>query len=81
MNEGHKIGGSLEGPVVKQGTPGGAHGFLPENQAMESSFFLVGPGIPPSHNLGRIDMRDIAPTLAAKLGLSLPTAEGHNVIP
>jgi predicted AlkP superfamily pyrophosphatase or phosphodiesterase len=81
MNEGHKIGGSLEGPVVKQGTPGGTHGFLPENQAMESSFFLVGPGIPPSHNLGRIDMRDIAPTLAARLGLSLPAAEGHNVIP
>ena len=81
MKEGYKIGGSLEGPIAKSGTPGGTHGFLPENQAMESSFFLVGPGVQPGHNLGRIDMRDIAPTLAARLGLSLPLAEGHNVIP
>jgi predicted AlkP superfamily pyrophosphatase or phosphodiesterase len=81
MKEGYKIGGNLEGPVIKAGTSGGTHGFLPENQAMESSFFLVGPRIPPGHNLGRIDMRDIAPTLAARLSLSLPLAEGHNVIP
>jgi predicted AlkP superfamily pyrophosphatase or phosphodiesterase len=82
MREGYKIGNSLEGPpIVKQGTLGGTHGFLPENQAMESSFFIVGPGISGGHNLGRIDMRDIAPTLAARLGLSLPAAEGRNVIP
>ena len=81
MKEGSKIGGSLRGPVLKQGTAGGTHGFLPENQGMESSFLLVGPGVPPGHNLGRIDMRDIAPTLAARLGLNLPAAEGRNVIP
>jgi hypothetical protein len=81
MKEGCKIGGDVEGPVVKQGTLGGTHGFLPENQAMESSFLIVGPGITAGHNLGRIDMRDIAPTLAARLGLSLPAAEGRNVIP
>jgi predicted AlkP superfamily pyrophosphatase or phosphodiesterase len=81
MREGCKIGGSVEGPVVTQGTLGGTHGFLPENQAMESSFLIVGPGIRAGHNLGRIDMRDIAPTLAARLGLSLPAAEGCNVIP
>jgi predicted AlkP superfamily pyrophosphatase or phosphodiesterase len=61
MKEGYRIGGGLEGPVVRQVARGGAHGFLPENQAMESSFFMVGPGIPAGHNLGRIDMRDIAP--------------------
>jgi hypothetical protein len=30
-------------------------------------------------DLGRIDMRDIAPTLAALLGVSLSTAEGRNL--
>jgi hypothetical protein len=42
---------------------------------MESSFFIAGPGIPHG-NLGRIDMRDIAPTLAGVLGLSLTKSEG-----
>jgi hypothetical protein len=31
-------------------------------------------------DLGRIDMRDIAPTLAAVLGLSLPSAEGRTLM-
>jgi len=57
------------------------HGFLPTNRAMDASFFLVGPDIPSNRNLGRIDMRDIAPTLAGRLSLSLPSAQGHNLIP
>jgi hypothetical protein len=47
---------------------------------MDASFFLVGPGISAGQNLGRIDMRDIAPTLATLLGIELPTAEGRDVI-
>jgi len=81
LKDGYHTGGSLDPPIVKEAPPGGTHGFLPKDQAMESSFFLVGPGIPASHNLGRLDMRDIAPTLAARLGLTLPDAEGQNLIP
>ena len=46
---------------------------------MDSSFFIIGPGIQAGRNLGRIDMRDIAPTLAKLLGVSLPQAEGQDL--
>jgi hypothetical protein len=45
---------------------------------MEASFYIVGEGISAGRSLGGIDMRDIAPTLAAKLGVSLPRGQGRN---
>ena len=42
---------------------------------MNSSFFIIGPGIAAAHSLGEIDMRAIAPTLARILGVRLPAAE------
>jgi hypothetical protein len=45
---------------------------------MDASFFVAGPGIAPGRDLGRIDMRDIAPTLAGLLRVSLPAAEGRD---
>jgi hypothetical protein len=43
---------------------------------MDAAFFLSGPGVPAGLDLGRIDMRDVAPILAGRLGLHLPQAEG-----
>jgi hypothetical protein len=42
---------------------------------MRSSFFLMGKGIAKAKDLGQIDMRAIAPTIARLLGASLPDAE------
>jgi hypothetical protein len=36
---------------------------------------LNGPGVPAGKNLGEIDMRRIAPTLARRLGVALPSAD------
>ena len=76
------LGGGLDGPVIqllrKGDHSGGGHGFLPTLPAMDSAFFIAGAGIPAGRDLGRIDMRDIAPTLAAILRVSLPDAEGRN---
>jgi hypothetical protein len=47
---------------------------------MDATFIAVGPGIAP-RNLGQIDMRDIAPTVAALLRLPMPNVEGRNVLP
>ncbi len=80
MKPGFKIGGGLTGPVMRTGQPGGTHGYLPGHRDMESSFFVAGPGIPAARNLGQIDMRDIAPTLAQILGITLPAAEGRNIL-
>jgi predicted AlkP superfamily pyrophosphatase or phosphodiesterase len=56
-----------------QGTPG-SHGFSPEYPEMRAAFFIEGPGIARGRDLGLIDMRQIAPTVAALLGVRLPTA-------
>jgi hypothetical protein len=58
----------------------GEHGYLPDNADMDASFLVAGPGILPGRDLGRIDMRDVAPTLAGLLRVSLPAAEGHDLL-
>jgi predicted AlkP superfamily pyrophosphatase or phosphodiesterase len=65
---------------LQQGRPGGTHGYFPELKEMDASFFIAGPGIAAGRNLGRIDMIDIAPTLAALMKVKLPTADGRDVI-
>jgi hypothetical protein len=41
---------------------------------MHASFFIQGEGIAAARNLGIVDMTQIAPTLAALLGVELPSA-------
>ncbi len=74
------IGGGFKAPITRDVEPGGGHGYLPELKEMDSSFFIAGSGVPEGRNLGRIDMRDIAPTLASLLGVKLPSAEGRDVL-
>ncbi|MEK7114917.1 MAG: ectonucleotide pyrophosphatase/phosphodiesterase [Patescibacteria group bacterium] len=59
---------------------GGGHGYLPDMVEMDASFFITGNEIPANTCLGRIDMRDIAPTLARLLNITLPLAEGRNLL-
>lgn len=75
----YRLGTKLQGPVTAQARPAGTHGYMPEVREMDSSFFIAGPGVRAGLDLGRIDMRDIAPTLAALLGVSLSSAEGHRL--
>jgi predicted AlkP superfamily pyrophosphatase or phosphodiesterase len=73
---GYAAGGALTGPVVRERTtPGGAHGYAPTHPELLASFMIAGPGIAPGRNLGEIDMRAIAPTLARVMGVPLPTAD------
>jgi len=65
----------LSGPVVAPAEDKGMHGHWPDLEAMNSSFFLRGPGIAAGRSLGVIDMRAIAPTLARLLGVTLSGAE------
>jgi predicted AlkP superfamily pyrophosphatase or phosphodiesterase len=73
---GYCTGTNLSGPVVVDSPLKGAHGYniatVPE---MRSSFFITGEGIAPAKNLGIVDMRQIAPTLAGILGVALPSAK------
>jgi len=56
-----------------QGTLG-SHGFSPEYPEMRAAFFIAGSGIARHRDLGLIDMRQIAPTVAGLLGVRIPTA-------
>jgi predicted AlkP superfamily pyrophosphatase or phosphodiesterase len=56
-----------------QGTPG-SHGFSPDYPEMRASFFIAGRGIAEHRDLGVIDMRRIAPTVAQLLNVRLPAA-------
>jgi predicted AlkP superfamily pyrophosphatase or phosphodiesterase len=49
----------------------GSHGFSPEYPEMRAAFFIAGPGIARGRDLGLIDMRQIAPTVAELLGVHL----------
>jgi predicted AlkP superfamily pyrophosphatase or phosphodiesterase len=62
-------------PLVSevQGTAG-SHGFSPEYPQMRAAFFIAGAGIAQHRDLGLIDMRQIAPTVAQQLGVRLPAA-------
>ena len=75
LKAGYSTGGALSGPLVID-TPGrGTHGYNPvTTPEMRSSFFVTGLGIAHGKDLGLVDMRQIAPTLAGVLGVSLPTA-------
>ena len=81
LKPGWQTGSSLTGDVLSRIDPRGNHGHLPDLPDLRASFFLVGPGVPGGRSLGLVDMRDIAPTLAPRLGVSLPTAEGKSLLP
>jgi predicted AlkP superfamily pyrophosphatase or phosphodiesterase len=80
LRSGYRLGSKLQGPVTAVVRPGGTHGYAPDVPEMSSAFFIAGPGIAAGRDLGQIDMRDIAPTLASLLGVPLPSAEGRNLM-
>ena len=62
-------------PLISPSASKGTHGYFPDKPYMRSSFMMMGKGIEKGRNLGEIDMRAIAPTLAKVMGLTLPDAE------
>lgn len=73
---GYVTGAGTSGSLVTviQGSRG-SHGFSPEFPEMRASFFIAGAGIASQRDLGIIDMRQIAPTVARILKLKMPTAK------
>ena len=73
-----KVNFSVEANVTGQTGPkpvGGTHGFAPSHPELLASFFIAGPGIKPGLDLGLIDMRSIAPTLANCLGVPFTSGD------
>jgi predicted AlkP superfamily pyrophosphatase or phosphodiesterase len=79
MKLGADAGSSLAGPVV-QAAPGlGTHWYLPDLPEMRASLFIMGRGIAGGRDLGVVDMRQVAPTIAMILGVKLPSASAEKL--
>jgi predicted AlkP superfamily pyrophosphatase or phosphodiesterase len=76
---GYEMGQNPAAPMLSAGSVKGTHGYFPTHPQMRASFFLSGPGVKKG-SLGEIDMRDIAPTLAKILKVSLPGADGKPLL-
>lgn len=62
-------------PVVAHSPVKGMHGYFPGPVNLRSTLLLMGRGVAPGKDLGAVDMRAIAPTLARIMGAPLPDAE------
>lgn len=62
--------------VITPRNAGGTHGYMPEHPALFATLVMSGAGIRPGVDLGQVSNMDVAPTIAALLGLEMPTAEG-----
>jgi predicted AlkP superfamily pyrophosphatase or phosphodiesterase len=73
--DGYGFGSKLTGPLIRPIEEKGTHGYFPDRPAMRATLILNGPSVLAGQNLGEIDMRTIAPTLALELGVALPSAD------
>lgn len=74
---GFAIGRKTAGPLIeKLGRAHGEHGLVPGNPEMHSGFIASGPCASRGKRLGRIDLVDVAPTVAEWLGIALQQTEG-----
>jgi predicted AlkP superfamily pyrophosphatase or phosphodiesterase len=74
LKPGFTVGEALQGVAVNPIPGTGTHGYTPDVPEMQSAFFALGPGIA-RRDVGTVDMRQIAPTIAGFLGITLPTAK------
>ncbi len=63
--------------VVPRASRAGTHGYLPDHPDMWGTLVLWGNGIRSGVRLGKVSNLDVAPTIAALLGLQLPGADGR----
>jgi predicted AlkP superfamily pyrophosphatase or phosphodiesterase len=75
LQPGFKFGNAKKGEVVTASPHTGTHGFLPKRPELYASFLMLGPDVASGRDLGLVDMRQIAPTLASVLGVKLSAAK------
>lgn len=76
---GYEMSQRIDSPMIGPSPLKGMHGWLPDDVEMHSSLFVSGPDVPAGRNLGRVDMLDIAPTVATWIGCPMPSAKGRSL--
>lgn len=75
MKTNYSIGPALTGPLVRPTAVRGTHGYSPTHPELFASFLVLAPDTRKGADLGVIDMRSFAPTLAELLGIPFPSAD------
>ena len=65
----------FRGDAAEDAPSTGTHGYLPDHPELRSTFMVMGFGVAKKRDLGVIDMRQIAPSVASMLGVQLPAAK------
>jgi predicted AlkP superfamily pyrophosphatase or phosphodiesterase len=66
-----------ESVIVPSTTYLGTHGYVASDANMNATFVAAGPGIKRGVTIDNVRNIDVAPTAAALLGLTMPTAQGR----
>jgi len=74
----YMFSGESEGNFVTD-AEGGTHGYINTDPNMQAIFMAGGAGIPKGVRLGSISNLDVAPTIAALLGLEMADVSGHPI--
>ncbi len=77
--DGYSFSGSDDGKEVISETDGpkGSHGYLHTHPLMGATCVISGAGVKKGVVLEKVSNLDVAPTMAALLGLEMPSAEGR----
>ena len=75
LQPGFETGQDPTAPLSRPSTERGMHGYLPDLAAMRSTLIVAGPSLKRHGNLGVVDMRAIAPSVARILGAPFVTAQ------
>jgi predicted AlkP superfamily pyrophosphatase or phosphodiesterase len=73
----YSFGNESEGNYVTQVAQGGTHGYLNTDPSMQAMFVAWGAEIIPGVRLNKISNLDVAPTIAAILGVEMEKTQGH----
>jgi len=78
--DGYSFSGATGGPVTAAvPQQAGSHGYLASDPEMDAIFIASGYGVRAGARLEKIQTIDVAPTIAALLGVALPTAKGKSI--
>ena len=67
-------------PLVPSGALKGMHGYLPSMPEMATGFIISGAGVRKGMRIPQVRMLDVAPTVAALLGVELNGATGFPLV-
>ena len=67
---------NTKGELFSPKKPGGAHGYYPDFDEINTGFIAYGPGINKNKVIDLMSIKDIAPLIARLLGLPFKSPDG-----